>query len=538
MSEEVTDLFQTTSVEARLGLTDADIQLLTPQSQLTREDYEELSERYVVLQWEHQNYTNGIVDEDDDAEDWKSLDKIEDDREKRFKQARYLVRKCPHVKRTQNLYQYYILGNKYRPSVAPIIEDYDELDESDEKKHKKIAKQVDKAWKTFRRENRRSWTPAEKLSRAIRDGEVITWIKDREWPPAFRFKDPEEITDGKGDSGTKGIKTDPNDVTVPLHYQVYDSERGEVVQEIGAEDITHWKINVDSNEKRGRTQYESTIDIVRQLMSLVHNEVTHRTAQSAIVLIRKVAGRNKPRQLADNAYTSTTSYPEREISREKLRAGSIITSSNNVEYEFAQPQGNFSDATPLITLLVSHLSAATGWTIAQITTDPSGGNFASSMVNESPVLQMIEYWQGEFADNMDEEFRIVVDAALEAGEIEYEGDDFWEEYTPEYHFPRVANISPKDNAQVINLGIVNRTLSRAEGRRQLGLDDAKLNYELQKEDEAAVADMAAQINATGGSNPTMQNQRQTAQNNAGGGGTNQGPQGVDVQHRDRKGTTG
>lgn len=537
MSEVVDDPVQTTSIEASLGLTDAEIQLLQPKRPLTQEEFDYLEQDYHILQWnwEHTNYPSSLFpEEDDDAEDWKSLEVEKDERTTYVKQARYLTRKNPHVKRTQNLYEYYVLGSQYRPSVAPIIEDYEKLTPEEEKKHKKVATQADTVWEVFKRANRKSWTPAEKLRRVVRDGEVFTWIKSREWPPAFRFKDTEEISDGEGEGGNKGIITDPKDVTEPITYLIWDEEEGEVVQRIPAEDMTHWKINADSNEKRGRTQYESVITVVRQLMSLVHNEVTHRTAQSAIVLIRKVAGRNKPRQLADNAYTSTTTYPEREMNREKLRAGSIITSSPNIEYEFAQPKGDFSDATPLITLLVSHLSAATGWTIAQITTDASGGNFASSMVNESPVLQMIEYWQSEFADHMDDEYRIVINAALKAGEIEFEGseEDFWKQYKPESHFPKVANIDQLKNAQTINLGIVNRTLSRAAGRRMMGVDSDRIAFEIQKEDEQAITDMAMQNGL-----PTLDNMKQTSQQNAGSSGSNQG-KGDPIKHRDNKGTTG
>src|SRR5690606_41957244 len=62
------------------------------------------------------------------------------DRIKNVHQARHLVRKSPHCKRAIDLYLYYVLGSQFRPSLVPIIEDYDDLKESDEKKHKKDRK--------------------------------------------------------------------------------------------------------------------------------------------------------------------------------------------------------------------------------------------------------------------------------------------------------------------------------------------------------------------------------------------------------------
>src|SRR5690606_6556539 len=169
----------------------------------------------------------------------------------------------------------------------------------------------------------------------------------------------------------------------------------------------------------GMSRFETVVNLAYLLLKMVNNEVTHRQAQNSIILQRKVAGsRRVVEGLVDNAMTSTRDYPEQSLNQEAIRPGSILTTSRNVEFEFLTPNSNFKDASPLIKVLISHISAATGWTYAMISTDNESGSLGSGLVAESPVMQMVQDEREFFGEELLPVFERIIETAVVAGEIE------------------------------------------------------------------------------------------------------------------------
>lgn len=480
--------------------------------------------------------------EDDDERDWNPLLKTYDEEKKGEREkARWLSKYNPFFKRALRLYRMYVFGSDFDITLRPFYLE-DDPPETQKKKDKKVIKQANRAWNKFLEKNKRWWTPDELGVRTWRDGEQFSVKKDptsKQWPPELRFIDPEEINSPKSDNPTDdtdpysyGIRTDPKDVNTVLGYTRIDTKTQEVIEKFSPENVYHTKIDVDSTEKRGVTRFLSVIKWIKKLDALVSNEVTHRSLQSSIVLVRKVAGgTSAARGLLNNAQTSTTKYAEQTLSREKIRPGSILTVSNGTEIDFASPNNTFSDASPLVKVLVIYLCACTGWTYSMITTDASDGSFASSLTNESPVLQMVLDERKCFRDELIPIFKWVIESAIEAKEIEgVTKDNIWDDYDPEFKYGDIVSRDNLKDAQAANVAGMAGYISKAEGARRVGADPDKMKREM--EDEAQ-NDVMSMVGITSNMNPNSQSKQDSSQNNASDkAGTNSGDN-QPIQHKDK-----
>jgi hypothetical protein len=219
------------------------------------------------------------------------------------------------------------------------------------------------------------------------------------------------------------------------------------------------------------------------------------------------------------------------MNREKIRPGQIVTTGTNVEYAFLTPDTNFSDASPLGRQILLQISAATGWPEYMITGDASNGNLASALVQEGPVVKMVQDEQEFFAKEFEKLFRWYFELAIEKGYAE--GVDSMEEFDERYQlswtFPLAVTRDNLKDCQADNLGVMNGSLSRAQVMRNRGLKPAKMKREIKEE----MDEMPAMGNGFSAMNPSMSDkQGSSAANAQGGSGTNQGDDPI-VQHDDR-----
>jgi capsid protein len=479
---------------------------------------------YVYVEQFHQD----VIPDYDEAE-WSSVGSAcKDERSKLREQARWLARKHPNIKRVFALYDMYVLGNELIAYMEPDLPPDPDEDEKTIKHFDDVKFYSAKRWRQFLEFIQLSWSPRELAHRTWRDGESFTRIMSTEWPPDFAFLDPEDITDNGGDCESEGIETEPGRVTHPKHYYFWDRSAGKLGDTIDADEVIHNKIDVDSNEKRGRTRCESIIPTALMLMGMVRNESAHRNAQTSIVLVRKVAGTKlNASTVADNAQTGTANYGDTgPMRKEKWRPGTVLTTSKNVEVEFKQPQSNFSDASPLLKMLLQQISAATGWSYSQLTADPSDGNFASALVAESPVYQMVQTERKTLSDTLKRVVKIVFESAVADGKIPgvTGTDDLWEDWKITIEYGEIVSRDDLKSMQGANIAAMQRGISRAEVARRAGADPIRMKREIRQEMEEDVQLMGVTqvANPTADRNPSVDDMKKSSADNASAGGTNQG----------------
>lgn len=204
-----------------------------------------------------------------------------------------------------------------------------------------------------------------------------------QWPPETSF----------------GIKTKPGDVrsreayfilTNPLH----DQTTGEWVP---AEEITHRTLNVGPNSKRGLPTYYQVVANLRRCEDLLASMTSMAKTRAKIALIRKMAGLTQ--QTANNLIASLTGATltdptnNEQITVEKLRLGSILTTNDQTTYEM--PAANLG-ASDIVDVLQAELRAVASrlqmpeWMF----TATADAKYDNAFISEGPVLKAFKRLQG------------------------------------------------------------------------------------------------------------------------------------------------
>lgn len=499
-----------------------------------------LSRTYEKIVYDYTKNFESMFGTDIDENQWELIGSVGGPNEVKesyelIKRLNLLCRKLatynPIAIRSQKLYKDFVFGRSFTVNLVPNDdnEDTDKLTDARRKEINKVAKQSENAWKKFLRHNIKRFSVIEMGGRAWRDGDCFIYLDETEYPIKAHFLDSDAINmNGVGSDYIAGILTDPKDISDVRKYNWSPTDaNGSQIganEELDSDEVIHIKIDADTTEIRGRSRYASVADYLITYRHFLRNESAHRIAQSAIVMVRKVAGgRTEAQQVVDNASIGVSNSPNgNSYGKELTRGGQTVTvSKNGVEIEFKQPSSNFSDATPLAKLLIQQISAATGWTYEMLSSDNSGGNFASALVAESPVVSMVEAEREYFKPYIEQLFMRVMRSAITAGELDVPLDELETLWKTFEHFPKIIQRDILKDAQAANIGVMARALSPQEMARRLNADPETMQREIQELEDAQTNAMLGGGGVTN-TMPTLASKQASSQSNAqAGSGTNQ-----------------
>jgi capsid protein len=438
--------------------------LKTKSERLLREQMVELLE---------QNQRQPVSEEGDD---WVPLGRtgtehLPEQRELR-QLARDLAERNPHAKNYLRLLEIYVTGaGLHLTHVACFDHDCSEL-----------QMMMDRLWSEFLLTNRNHYSFREHARRTWRDGECfIRKFATGVWPPAVRFVDPELIDETPEHAGSQGILTHDRDVETPEYYVLIHRQRGEIDQLIPADEMLHTRYGVDSNQKRGRTVLVPLMDILTRFEKWIETELLARKLQSSIVLWRKVQGSAAQLQgMIDGSSGISDTSRGGGSRKERIKPGTILTTSPGTEMKFLQPDTNFADAVPLGRMMLLSLSAGAGLLEFMLTADASNSNLASTLIAEGPAVKFFEAEQHYFVQEFNRLWRWVMSEAMDAGLLP---DDALEHVQPKWSLPKLAVHNRADermaDTKLVELGI----LSRAEVARRDGVEPARMLREIDAERE-------------------------------------------------------
>jgi capsid protein len=380
-------------------------------------------------------------------------------------QARQLVQSNPYARNLLRLLEIYVTGPGLRLSVLPY---------GSAPRDAALDAGCERLWEEFLHANHRHFSFRETARRTWRDGECfLRLFAQPHWPPQVRYVDPEAIDGGTEFPDLQGILTDPHDVETVRAYLRRDLLTGELAEEIPADELLHIRCGVDSNEKRGVSLFAPVLDAVSTFQKWLHTELQARQLQASIVLWRKVHGSpSLVNAFADDVQAGSDAGGFR---RERVRPGTILTTSHGTDLEFLQPQTNFGDAVPLGRLMLLGMAAGAGLPEFMLTSDSSNSNYASTMVAEGPAVKLFESEQQFFAGEFERLWRWVIGQAVSHGLLPA---DVLQRVRPHWHFPQVVNRDRskerETDARLIDAGV----LSRAEVARRDNVAPAAMQAEL------------------------------------------------------------
>ena len=387
-------------------------------------------------------------------------------------QARELVEQNPHARNYLRLLEIYVVGPGL--SFVPTLRgDSSELDAA-------LLQDVKRLWDQFLRANVGHYSFREHARRTWRDGECFIRIfASGEWPPQLRFVDPELIDEVAPYQGSQGIITREEDVESPLYYLLLDRKTGGLKEEVSSEEMLHTRYGVDSNEKRGQSVLLTLIEPIHQFEKWLDTELQARKLQTSIVLWRKVQG--SAAQLSgmiDANSSAGFGGKEGSVRKEKIRPGSIFTTSAGTELKFLQPDTNFTDAVPLGRMLLLCQAAAAGLPEFMLTADASNSNLASTLIAEGPAVKYFEAEQHYFIEEFNKLWSWVMQAAIEDGLVPA---DIFDRIEPKWSLPKIV-VHNRSQERLADTRLVEaEIISKAEVARRDGVEPEKMQREISEE---------------------------------------------------------
>lgn len=178
----------------------------------------------------------------------------------------------------------------------------------------------------------------------------------------------------------------------PTQYQTYTSAFGQnqpsskfIFQQIPAHQISRYKINVVTGEKRGRGDLFSVLGFLKRLRDSVNYSIIGLQRQASYAIDTTIKGS----QADIDAYISD------QASRGNVApAGSEFVHTEAIERKYITPDGGKSGGSPAFDWALSMVAAGMGIPISYFGTHLSGGQTrASAIVSTEPVAKRFELRQ-------------------------------------------------------------------------------------------------------------------------------------------------
>lgn len=276
----------------------------------------------------------------------------------------------------------------------------------------------------------------ELFHRSCRDGEYFLGLWNVDGHLQVRIIDPERVRDPGGQAPAEvnwqfGVETEATDVESVLAYHVQWDEQANDWEGIAAEKLLHCKRNVDSNIKRGVSDFFAVNADVSAVKRLLRNMVRGGSVQAAIAYIREHAAGVTKSQIEDmrqtNAtmrYTQTTATGPRTAYVMQDKPGTVVDVPNGQQYKGA-PLGNSEAANAFVAIQQAGLrSIGSRWCMPEymISGDASNANYASTKEAGTPFVKNAEFEQAMYAKRYRQVMWRAVQIACEAKRIAVDYD--------------------------------------------------------------------------------------------------------------------
>lgn len=288
----------------------------------------------------------------------------------------------------------YIVGSGFKYRVLPVGDVSDSL-LTDCQKVVDVFCEINELWKLEQ----------EAVFRNDRDGESFL----RLFPQAsgvlkLRWVEPEHIRAPVGQNTPQlsfGIETDPRDICNIRGYHVVRQPLESWTPEfIDAEEIVHFKCNVDSSSKRGMPLFYAVETNLRHAEEILLAMSATAKARAKIALIRKVDGvsKNAAQKMKSDLETGSKFDPTTGgiTNVEQLENGSVLTASKNIDYTFPSNQG---DTANTVAVLQAELRAAAARLVMpeyMLSADASNGTYSSQGLTDTPATRNFQRLQVQY----------------------------------------------------------------------------------------------------------------------------------------------
>lgn len=217
----------------------------------------------------------------------------------------------------------------------------------------------------------------------------------------IRFIEPELVRPPSDDATPKdsfGIQVADEDIHERVGYWVVERPWIDPTPTlVPADEILHLRNNVESNSKRGLPTIWAVESNLKSAEEILQSMVSLAKARAKVAIVRKISDTppeaiaELTRTAADYTVTDPTTSQTTNISR--MGYGTILTTSDNVTYEFPGANLGSSDLIEVLRANLRAIAARFGLSEAMLSADPSSANYASALVAEAPATKQLEHFQ-------------------------------------------------------------------------------------------------------------------------------------------------
>lgn len=317
------------------------------------------------------------------------------------------------------------------------------------------------------------------------DGECfMRHFRGRDGFTTLRFVEPEQVRQPMSSPANwwGGIQTDPQDIWRKISYAVA-YQAPEDWEDVPAAEVTHLKLNVPENVKRGVSDFFSTQDALEGVGKLLRNMREAGSVQAAIAWIEQFDTATK-QNVRDQVETSRDQFRAgyvnpvtgKEVNYQKYDPGSIPKVSKGREY--VPPPVPVGASTHIQIVQANLRAVGSRWRMPEymISGDSSNANYASTLVSGSPFVSRIECEQDVYGHYFRAWRWTAIRWAAQCGRFRVGGHtyDYRElkrllklHATP----PQVAIVDKMQKAQIDQTYLLAGVKSRQTVRSELGLEN-------------------------------------------------------------------
>lgn len=352
----------------------------------------------------------------------------------------------------------YCVGKGFTCNIVPKEGDND-----------KFAISVENKLNSYREDKTFYMFEKEFLDRLLTDGEVFVYFtKDRKNKPLLVFLDPGDIAPPSIGSFTDvqyGIKFD-KETREPLAY----CHKGTWIP---ADRIYHAKYDARSDFPRGIPLICSIEEDLAEYKDWTKARNLLAIIRSSVGLVKTIKNATKAEIMA-NAAKGVTGITNDNVSKQKLRPGSIYTVGQNVSLEFLEPKTNAQDSMYDGKRQLENIAASLGQPYYMVSGDSNTQKYAGAMTAEAPALQEFESVQTQTAMHLSEIlYRLSILLGFQEDRLD----------TLKFNVIGVVLRSREElqHAQAMEVKLTNGVISREIWCQEEGLnyDDVKLQIDLE-----------------------------------------------------------
>lgn len=272
-------------------------------------------------------------------------------------------------------------------------------------------------WDGWAVENKFDLKTKEIVKRLFRDGEVfLRWFLPtiRRGHLQIRFVNPSQIRPTANGKPTYGISVDPDDYEkINDYYRQWTAQSGQLRNEkIPADEMDHWKINCDSDEKRGVSVFEGLGKYITDYAKWLDDRIAINRIRHIWNVIGEPTSGVTPITDLKNKFEDVTytTPPGQEANKKVPKSGSVLF-SRGMKWKLDSLNINAADTKDDGRAIQLQLAIGANMPEYIIRGDASNANYASTMVSESPFVRSMESWQ----DYVDKIFAKIYTRVMEWG---------------------------------------------------------------------------------------------------------------------------